>query len=92
MRSNSASGLLTAARDGLGVTLLPAALAIDDLESGNLQSLLPEIVPPPLPVFLVYPKSRRASQKVQALQAFLADALAASPSWETRIGALPQVR
>lgn len=73
LRSNDIGHLLEAAMAGLGIVLAPAPLLAPAIERGQLEIVLPGHAPPPQPVSLVYPQSRRNSPKVQSLLAFLAE-------------------
>lgn len=87
LRSSSATHLCDAAIAGLGIALLPAPIAADAIGAGRLRVLLPQHAPPPEPVSLVYPKSRRSSPKVQSLLGFLAERIADPPPWDAAIEA-----
>ncbi len=71
LRSSSCRHLITAACDGLGIVMVPDLLVTNELESGRLRGLLMDYPAPSGSLSIVYPKSRRASQKVQRLLAFL---------------------
>ena len=57
---------LAAARAGLGLVRLPAALAADDLRAGTLVAVLEEYAGPGMPVMAILP-SRQVPPKVRAL-------------------------
>ena len=86
IRSNNSEQLLSAARAGLGIMQVPGIIAADAIAAGELHVVLPECAPPPSQISLVYPKSRKASQKVQTLLAFLIDRMATLADWDERIG------
>ena len=86
IRSNNSGHLLSAACAGLGIMQAPSIIAADAIASGTLQLVLPECTPPPSQLSVVYPKSRKASQKVQTLLAFLIDRMATLADWDERIG------
>ncbi|RNF85231.1 LysR family transcriptional regulator [Montanilutibacter psychrotolerans] len=79
--------LLEAAKSGLGLALLPSYVASDLVASGQLKIVLAQCAPRPNPVSIVYPLSRKASQKVQALISFLMERIPNPPPWE---GANPE--
>ena len=85
IRSNNSGHLLSAARAGLGIVQAPSILAADAIASGSLQLVLPDHAPPPSQLSVVYPKSRKASQKVQTLLAFLVERMATLADWDDRI-------
>lgn len=71
LRSNNLSVLLGAARDGLGVAVLPHYVAIDGLRSGEIVSILDGWRLPGQEVHAVYPSPRLVPAKVQKLVAWL---------------------
>jgi len=79
--------LLEAARSGLGVALLPSYLAAGRVASGELKIVLEDCAPRPSPVSIVYPPSRKVSQKVQALIGFLIERIPNPPPWESVMNA-----
>ncbi|MGJ8647449.1 MAG: LysR family transcriptional regulator [Marinomonas colpomeniae] len=70
-RSNSGTALLDAVRKGLGIAQLPDYYVRDDLASGKLIALLPQYQYPYSGVWLVYPKVRQPSPKLQSICDFL---------------------
>lgn len=88
--SNNSAQLISAACAGLGIVQAPSLLVADALVSGQLRIVLPECAPPASPISIVYPKSRRASQKIQALLSFLAERIAVVANWDERIAQAPQ--
>ena len=85
MRSNSSEQLLAAACEGLGIVQASSIIVADALVSGRLRVVLPECAPPPSQISVAYPKSRRTSQKVQSLLAFLSERIAPMATWDERI-------
>ena len=85
IRSNNSAHLLSAACAGLGIMQAPSIIAADAIASGRLQLVLPECAPPPSQLSVVYPKSRKASQKVQTLLAFLVERMVTLADWDDRI-------
>lgn len=85
MRSNSSRQLLAAACAGMGIVQAASITAADAIVSGQLRIVLPECAPPARQISVVYPKSRRASQKVQTLLAFLNERIATLATWDERI-------
>ncbi len=77
LRSNDSQQLLAATIDGLGIAQLPDILVAGLLKSGRLKAVLTEYAPPVETLSAVFPKSRRNSQKVQALLTFLATSMPA---------------
>lgn len=85
IRSNDSEQLLKAACAGLGIVQTASIMAADAIVSGQLRIVLPECAPPASQISVVYPKSRRTSQKVQTLLAFLGERIAALATWDERI-------
>ena len=59
---------------GMGIGFSPTWLFSPELASGAVLRLLPGYAPPPLPIHVVYPPSRRHSARVSALAACLREA------------------
>lgn len=70
---NSFLALCTAAVGGLGVTLLPEAVAMPDLNAGILQPVLPDFELEHKPLFAAYAPKRALPRKVRVLVDFLSD-------------------
>ena len=85
IRSNSSEQLISAACAGLGIVQASSILAADAIVAGQLRIVLPECAPPARQISIVYPRSRRASQKVQTLLSFLSERITAVASWDERI-------
>ena len=85
IRSNNSDHLLSAACAGLGIVQLPSIIVADAIATGKLRVLLSECVLPPTQISVVYPKSRRTSQKVQTLLGFLAERVNVLATWDERI-------
>ncbi|WP_187308458.1 LysR family transcriptional regulator [Lysobacter antibioticus] len=84
MRSECVFHLIEAAKADLGIVQLPDYLVADALRNGALVALLPQCSPPPDPISLVYPVSRKASQKVRLLVEYLAERMQGALSQDTR--------
>jgi len=87
IRADDSDALLQAARDGLGIGLLPTWILTDDLRAGRLSSLITDhrwsIAPGPEPaVHAVYPPKKTVSPKVRAFLDFIADRFGSPPYWE----------
>ncbi|MEL0612060.1 LysR family transcriptional regulator [Marinomonas arenicola] len=70
-RSNSGPALLDAVKKGLGIAQLPDYYVADELASGELIALLPQYQYPYSGVWLVYPKVRQPSPKLQKVCDYL---------------------
>lgn len=62
---DNAGALHDAALAGLGVACLPTFLIADDIASGRLSLLLPDLASPPFPISVVYPSRRQLSRKTR---------------------------
>lgn len=60
-----AESLVAAARLGLGIIQVPRYHVADDLARGTLRPLLADYPSPPIPVSLLYPRSRQLSPRVR---------------------------
>lgn len=87
IRSNGSGQLIAAACAGLGIVQAPSILAAEALVSGKLRIVMPECAPPASQISIVYPRSRRSSQKVQTLLSFLGERIPALADWDERIAA-----
>jgi DNA-binding transcriptional LysR family regulator len=86
-RANDSEALLQAARDGLGVALLPTWLLGEDIRAGRLVPLLAGwdcmIAPgPERAIWGVYPPKKTVSPKVRAFLAFIAERFGKPPYWD----------
>ena len=70
-RSNSATMLMTAAKNGLGLTLLPIFVTGRYLQSGEVEIVLPDQDWGETPVTLLLPQGRAATRRVRSLVDFL---------------------
>jgi DNA-binding transcriptional LysR family regulator len=77
--SNSYIALQKAAVHGRGVALLPQRPAYDDLVSGALQVLLPDLVVPDRPLYAIYSPGQDTPRKVSVFLSFLADWFSRNP-------------
>ncbi|MEM7774104.1 MAG: LysR family transcriptional regulator [Pseudomonadota bacterium] len=70
MSGNDADALVSAAREGLGIVMMPDWLIADDVSEGRLIRLLADFEvsqrPGPKSLHIAYPQHRRHSRKVQA--------------------------
>ncbi|SEJ48919.1 MULTISPECIES: LysR family transcriptional regulator [unclassified Variovorax] len=71
LRSNNLTVLLSAARDGFGVAVLPHYVASDGLRSGEIVPILSAWTLPAQEVHAVYPSPRMVPAKVQELVGWL---------------------
>lgn len=71
LRSNNLSAVLSAARSGLGVAVMPRYVASDSLKAGQLAALLPGYLLPEQEINAVFPSPKLVPGKVQAFISFL---------------------
>ena len=69
-----------AARDG-GIVFEPAFIVGPDVRSGRLVPLLQDFVPPPVPIYAVYPSRKHLSAKVRRFVEFLVERFAHGQDW-----------
>ncbi|HEY1926876.1 MAG TPA: LysR family transcriptional regulator [Caulobacteraceae bacterium] len=87
VRADDSDVLLQAARDGLGIGLLPTWILADDLRSGRLEALMTDrrwsIAPgPEAAIHAVYPPKKTVSPKVRAFLDFIVERFGSPPYWE----------
>ena len=81
LRSNDANTLRLAALEAVGIGRGPLFILEDDLRSGRLVQLLPELRSVDPDLWMVYPSRRHLSAKVRAFIDFLVARFAADPAW-----------
>jgi DNA-binding transcriptional LysR family regulator len=91
LRANDSEALLQAARDALGIALLPSWLLEDDLRTGRLVRLLPDwdcaiAQGPERAIWGIYPPKKTVSPKVRAFLDFIAERFGKPPYWDHRLG------
>jgi len=69
-----------AARDG-GIVFEPAFIVGPDVRAGRLVPLLQDFVPPPVPIYAVYPSRKHLSAKVRRFVEFLVERFAHGQDW-----------
>ena len=77
LRANNLSAVAAAARDGLGLALLPWYVARESVAEGRLQPLMTDHALPAQDVHAVFPSPRQVPSKVTSFIGFLQQALAA---------------
>jgi DNA-binding transcriptional LysR family regulator len=75
LRSNDGQVLLQAAIAGEGILMQPDFLVSAALANGELVRIMDAFVPPPKPVQLVYPRSRKSLPKLKAFVDFITERL-----------------
>ncbi|MGY3878534.1 LysR substrate-binding domain-containing protein [Aeromonas enteropelogenes] len=72
-RVNNITCAREAAKAGLGLASLPAMLCLEELERGELVSLLPEWQQPRVPIYLLFPERRLMPRKLRAFIDFMVE-------------------
>jgi DNA-binding transcriptional LysR family regulator len=81
LSANETQVLLSAAAQGIGITLQPVYAAAPLLASGRLQALLPACVPQALGVHALFQQQRRVPPLLRALLDFLVDWFGPGGHW-----------
>ena len=81
LHSNNGDLLAEAAVRGAGIVLEPAFIVGPDVRAGRLVPLLQEFVPPPVPIYAVYPSRKHLSAKVRRFVEFLVARFADAQDW-----------
>jgi DNA-binding transcriptional LysR family regulator len=81
LRANTFPLVLHAVLAGLGIGRFPYHSVWRELESGRLVEVLSACTPPSVPIYAVYPGSRRGSPKVQAFIEALIAHMQADTTW-----------
>jgi DNA-binding transcriptional LysR family regulator len=76
LQTNSSEVIRASVLAGMGIAYSPTWLFDEEIASGEVQPLLPDWRPPPIPIHLVSPRERRSAAKVQAFTQHVAAALA----------------
>jgi len=71
LRSNNVSAVLAAAREGLGIALMPRYVASDSLAAGKVVEVLPGHALPEQEIHAVFPSPKLVPGKVSSFVAFL---------------------
>jgi len=66
-RCNSGAAIVDAALAGMGICQVPLFYVQDHIEAGRLSRVLPDLGPPPEPIWAVYPARRHLRPKVRNL-------------------------
>ncbi|WP_025873080.1 LysR family transcriptional regulator [Methylobacillus glycogenes] len=71
LESNNVAALHIAAKNGIGLLLIPRNLVEEDIKAKKLIEILPSYLPDSMPINAVYPKSRQTSPKLKSFVNFL---------------------
>ena len=80
LQANSADVAIAAAVAGRGVTRVLSYMIAPQLESGELEIVLPAFTPPAVPIHVVHKELGQTSGRVRAVVDFLADRLRRTPT------------
>lgn len=73
LKSNNESLLLSAAVNGMGISILPGGMVERELRQGQLEQILPDYTPLNTQLYAVYTSRRYLSAKVRTFIDFLSD-------------------
>lgn len=85
LRSDNAFCLLSAAKAGMGIMVMPLFLGAEAFIKGELKIILPDWRPDGGNIVALYRQTRRASPVIQALVNHVAERLGTEPEWERRL-------
>jgi DNA-binding transcriptional LysR family regulator len=83
LRANSADVAIAAAVAGRGITRVLSYMVAPQLQSGELEIVLPEFAPPAVPVHVVHQEQGQTSGRVRAVVDHLADRLKTAPTMQS---------
>jgi DNA-binding transcriptional LysR family regulator len=69
--SDNGQALLTASLKGIGIIMMPKELLRQDIEACRLIELMKDYLPPPRPIYAVYPSERQLAPKLTSFVDFL---------------------
>ena len=81
LHSNNGDLLAEAAARGAGIVFEPAFIVGPEVRAGRLVPLLQDFVPPPIPIYAVYPSRKHLSAKVRQFVEFLLERFAQAQDW-----------
>ncbi len=85
LTANNGEVLYTAARQGLGIVLLPTFIVGDAIRAGDLEAILPAYPPIEINIYAVYASRQHLSAKVRAFIDFAAKQIGERPEWDAGI-------
>ena len=83
LHSNNGDILAEVAAQGAGIVFEPAFIVGPDVRAGRLVPLLQDFVPPPVPIYALYPSRKHLSAKVRRFVEFLIERFASAQDWTT---------
>jgi DNA-binding transcriptional LysR family regulator len=79
-RANNATAVHRAAIEGRGIAIISHLLALEDIQKGRLQALMPEFSPLSFPNSVVYPSRRNLPLRTRVVIEFLTELMRADPA------------
>jgi len=83
LHSNNGDLLAEVAAHGTGIVFEPAFIVGHEVRAGRLVPLLQEFVPPPVPIYALYPSRKHLSAKVRRFVEFLSERFSLAQDWST---------
>ena len=90
LTANNGEVLYTAARQGLGIVLLPTFIVGDAIRAGDLEIILPDYQPQEINIYAVYASRQHLSAKVRAFIDFTVGQIGAQPVWDAGLPRCPE--
>jgi len=81
LHSNNGDLLAEAAASGAGIVFEPAFIVGPEVRAGRLVPLLQDFVPPPVPIYALYPSRKHLSAKVRRFVEFLSERFSQAQDW-----------
>ena len=81
LHSNNGDLLAEVAAQGGGIVFEPAFIVGPDVRAGRLVPLLQDFVPPPVPIYALYPSRKHLSAKVRRFVEFLVERFSSAQDW-----------
>jgi DNA-binding transcriptional LysR family regulator len=79
-RANNATAVHHAAIEGRGIAIISHLLALEDIQKGRLQALMPKFPPSRFPLSVVYPSRRNLPLRTRVVIEFLTELMRADPA------------
>src|SRR5690349_4826282 len=81
LHSNNGDVLAEAAARGAGIVFEPAFIVGPEVRAGRLVPLLQDFIPPPVPIYALYPSRKHLSAKVRRFVEFLVERFSSAQDW-----------
>ena len=81
LHSNNGDLLAEAAASGAGIVFEPAFIVGPEVRAGRLVPLLQDFIPPPVPIYALYPSRKHLSAKVRRFVEFLSERFSHAQDW-----------